>query len=520
MAEEPGNKEGEFTAAYSGHQEAFSASDEFRKRSHVQSMDEYRAIYKKSVDDSDKFWGDEGRKLDWIKPFTKVKNTSFAPGAVDIKWYEDGTLNACYNCVDRHLPDRAEQTAIIFEPDNPDDPSRHITYQELYFSVCRFANILKKLGVEKGDRVTIYMPMIPEVMFAMLACARIGAIHSVIFAGFAPDSIRDRVLDCDSDFVITADEGMRGGKPVPLKKNVDAALKECPDVKTVLVVKRTGADIGWKDGRDFWYHDELESVADECDPVEMSAEDPLFILYTSGSTGKPKGVLHTTAGYLVYTSLTHKYVFDYSDGDIFWCTADVGWITGHSYMVYGPMVNGATQVFFEGVPTYPDASRFWAVVDKHNVNIFYTAPTAIRALMRLGDEPVTKYSRKSLRLLGTVGEPINPEAWMWYHDVVGDKRCPVVDTWWQTETGGIMITPLPGAIPQKPGSATFPFFGIKPEIVNKDGEVLEGACDGLLTITDSWPGQMRTVYRNHDRFEKTYFGFQEQIFSCRCVSTR
>ena len=519
MSEERGNAKGEFTSAYSGHQEVYEASDEFKSRALVSSLEEYQALYNKSIANPEAFWDAQGKKLDWIKPFSKVKNTSFQRGDVSVKWYEDGTLNACYNCVDRHLPERAGQTAIIFEPDDPSEEARHITYSELHSAVCRFANVLKKLNVKKGDRVTIYMPMIPEVMYAMLACARIGAIHSVIFAGFAPDSIRDRILDCESDFVITADEGMRGGKVVPLKKNVDAALESCPDVRKVLVVKRTGGAIEWDDSRDVWYHESLEGVDDTCEPEEMSAEDPLFILYTSGSTGKPKGVLHTTGGYLVYTSLTHKYVFDYADGDVFWCTADVGWITGHSYMVYGPMVNGATQVFFEGVPTYPDASRFWAVVDRHKVNIFYTAPTAIRALMRLGDEPVKKYSRASLRVLGTVGEPINPEAWLWYHEVVGDKRCPVVDTWWQTETGGIMITPLPGAIPQKPGSATLPFFGIKPQIVNKDGDVLEGAAEGLLTIADSWPGQMRTVYRNHERFETTYFSaFNNRYFpadACR-----
>lgn len=519
MSEERGNAGGEFTAAYSGHQEVYEASDAFKARSLVDSLDAYRELYEKSIQDPEAYWAEQGKRLDWIKPFTQVKNTSFHRGDVDIKWYEDGTLNACYNCVDRHLEKRGDQTAIIFEPDEPSEDARHITYRELHTSVCKFANVLKKHGVKKGDRVTVYMPMIPEVMYAMLACARIGAIHSVIFAGFAPDSIRDRILDCDSDFVITADEGMRGGKVVPLKKNVDAALESCPNVRSVLVVRRTGGEIKWDDSRDIWYHESLETVDDHCEPAEMSAEDPLFILYTSGSTGKPKGVLHTTGGYLVYTSLTHKYVFDYADGDVFWCTADVGWITGHSYMVYGPMVNGATQVFFEGVPTYPDASRFWAVVDRHNVNIFYTAPTAIRALMRLGDEPVTKYSRSSLRVLGTVGEPINPEAWLWYYNVVGDRRCPVVDTWWQTETGGIMITALPGAIPQKPGSATLPFFGIKPEIVNADGEVLEGPAEGLLTITDSWPGQMRTVYRNHERFETTYFSaFNNRYFpadACR-----
>ncbi|NND71278.1 MAG: acetate--CoA ligase [Rhodothermales bacterium] len=515
--EEQGNTE--FTAAYSGTKEIYQASEAFKARAHISSLEQYHEMYDRSINDPDGFWGEQGRQLDWIKPFSKVKNTSYEPGNISIKWYEDGTLNACYNCVDRHLATRADQTAVIFEPDDPTAPGRKITYRQLHDAVCRLSNVLKTLGVKKGDRVTIYMPMIPEVMFAMLACARIGAIHSVIFAGFAPDSIRDRVLDCDSQFVITADQGMRGGRIVPLKENVDKAMADCPDVDTVLVVKNTGADIGWVDGRDHWYHDLVDDASPVCEPEEMSAEDPLFILYTSGSTGKPKGVLHTTAGFLVYTALTHKYVFDYGDGDVFWCTADVGWITGHSYMVYGPMVNGATQVFFEGIPTYPDASRFWQVVDKHQVNIFYTAPTAIRALMRLGDDPVRKHSRSSLRVLGTVGEPINPEAWRWYYEVVGDERCPIVDTWWQTETGGILISPLPGAIPLKPGSATFPFFGIRTEIVDPDGNVLEGECEGLLTIADSWPGQMREVYRNPERFEQTYFStFKGKYFpadACR-----
>ncbi len=425
---------------------------------------------------------------------------------VSIKWYEGGKTNACYNAVDRHLEERGDQTAFIFEPDDPNEQeARHITYNELHKNVSRFANVLKKHGIQKGDRVTIYLPMIPEAAYAMLACARIGAIHSVVFAGFSPDSLADRILDCESTYLITADEGRRGGKRVPLKKNADEALERTPDVSHVLVVQNTGGDVDWNDGRDYWLHEELETVDDECPVEEMDAEDPLFILYTSGSTGKPKGVLHTTGGYLVFTSFTHEYVFDYHDGDVFWCTADVGWITGHSYIVYGPLVNGATQVFFEGTPTYPDAARLWEVVDKHGVTQFYTAPTAIRALMRQGNEYVERTSRDSLRLLGTVGEPINPEAWRWYYNVVGEGRCPIVDTWWQTETGGIMISALPGAIPQKPGSASKPFFGIQPEIVDAEGNVQDGPAEGRLVMADSWPGQMRTVYKNHERFEQTYF---------------
>lgn len=504
----------QLTAAYSGSTEIHLPSDEFRARSFVSSRASYEKMYQESVADPETFWRDQAGTLDWITPFDTVKNTSFDSGNVSIKWFEGGVLNASYNCIDRHLPKRADQVAFICEPDDPNDAVRNVTYGQLHEEVCRFANVLKKHGVKKGDRVTIYMPMIPEVAYAMQACARIGAVHSVVFAGFSPDSLSDRILDCDSTFLITADEGLRGGKHVPLKKNADEALKRCPDVKTVLVVRRTGEPIGWVDGRDYWYHAERESVNADCDPEPMNAEDPLFVLYTSGSTGKPKGVLHTTAGYLLYTGLTHKYVFDYSDGDVFWCTADVGWITGHSYMVYGPLINGATQVFFEGVPTYPNASRLWEVVDKHAVNIFYTAPTAIRALMSAGDEPVTRTSRKSLRLLGSVGEPINPEAWRWYYNVVGDGRCPVVDTWWQTETGGIMISALPGAVAQKPGSAALPFFGIQPQVVDAGGQVLEGECEGLLVLTDSWPGQMRTVYKDHKRFMKTYFSsFENKYFT-------
>jgi acetyl-CoA synthetase len=472
----------------------------------------YKKLYEESVADPAKFWGEQGRRLDWIKPYTKVKNTRYE-GDVSIKWYEDGTLNASYNCIDRHLKDRADQTAIIWEGDDPNE-SKHITYAELHDNVCRLANVLKAHGIKKGDRVTIYLPMIPEAAYAMLACARIGAIHSVVFGGFSPDSLAGRIQDCDSPYLITADEGLRGSRKVPLKANADEALKTCPGVKTVLVVKRTGGNIAWQEGRDIWYHDEMAKASKDCPPAEVSAEDPLFILYTSGSTGKPKGVLHTTGGYLVFTAMTHQYVFDYHDGQIYWCTADVGWVTGHSYIVYGPLANGATTLMFEGVPNYPDSSRFWQVIDKHKVQIFYTAPTAIRALMRDGDSYVTKTSRKSLKLLGSVGEPINPEAWLWYYRVVGDSRVPVVDTWWQTETGGILITPLPGATPLKPGSATRPFFGIKPQIVDGDGKVLEGAAEGILCIIDSWPGQMRTVYGDHKRFIETYFSaFKGKYFT-------
>ncbi len=465
----------------------------------------YQTMYQRSVDDPAGFWGEQGRRIDWIKPYTKVKNTSFAPDNVSIKWYEDGTLNVSANCIDRHLASRGDQIAIIWEGDDPTQDER-ITYRQLHDRVCRFANVLKANGVKKGDRVTIYLPMIPEATYAMLACARIGAVHSVVFGGFSPESLAGRIQDCASRFVITADEGVRGGKPVPLKKNTDDALAKLPgsDVK-VLVVKRTGGKIAWNAARDIWLHDELKKVSGDCKPEEMNAEDPLFILYTSGSTGKPKGVLHTTGGYLVYAALTHQYVFDYHDGDIFWCTADVGWVTGHSYIVYGPLANGATTLMFEGVPNYPTASRFWHVIDKWEVNIFYTAPTAIRALMGAGDDFVKRSDRSSLRLLGSVGEPINPEAWEWYHRVVGNGRCPIVDTWWQTETGGILISPLPGATRLKPGSATLPLFGIKPEVVDDKGTVLQGATSGNLILTDSWPGQMRSVYGDHERFVQTYF---------------
>ena len=465
--------------------------------------EKYRAMYEQSVNDPIAFWGEQGKQLVWDKPYTKVKNTSFT-GDVSIKWFEDGALNVSVNCLDRHLATRGDQTAILWEGDDPND-SKAITYREAHEQTCRLANLLKARGVKKGDRVTIYLPMIPEAAYAMLACARIGAIHSVVFGGFSPDSLINRLQDCESTVLITADEGLRGGKKVPLKANADEALKQCPSVHTSIVVKRTGGAVSWDSARDVWYHEGLAGVSADCPPVSVNAEDPLFLLYTSGSTGKPKGVLHTSAGYLLFAAMTHKYVFDYQDGDVYWCTADVGWVTGHSYIVYGPLANGAITLMFEGVPNYPDSSRFWQVVDKHKVTIFYTAPTAIRALMRDGEGPVKKTSRASLRLLGSVGEPINPEAWMWYHDVVGDKRCPIVDTWWQTETGGILITPLPGAIATKPGSATLPFFGVKPVIVDGEGKPLAGACEGNLCIADSWPGQMRTVYGDHKRFIETYF---------------
>ncbi|MCY1315197.1 Acetyl-coenzyme A synthetase [compost metagenome] len=467
----------------------------------------YERWYEESISDPDKFWGEHGKRIDWFKPYTKVKNTSFT-GNVSIKWFEDGLTNVSYNCIDRHLETNGDRTAIIFEGDNP-YIDKKITYFELYVHVCRMANVMKKYGVKKGDRVTIYMPMIPEAAYAMLACARIGAVHSVVFGGFSPEALAGRIVDCESTFVITCDEGVRGGKSVPLKDNTDKAIdiaaRQHVMVNKVLVVQRTGGKTSWAPGRDIWHHQEILTVPESCAPEEMSAEDPLFILYTSGSTGKPKGVVHTTGGYLVYAAMTHEYVFDYHPGDIYWCTADVGWVTGHSYIVYGPLANCATTLMFEGVPTFPDQGRFWEVIDKHNVNIFYTAPTAIRSLMGAGDEFVTRSSRSSLRLLGTVGEPINPEAWEWYHNVVGDKRCPIIDTWWQTETGGHLITPLPGATDLKPGSATTPFFGVKPELVDNGGNVLEGVADGNLCITDSWPGQMRTVYGDHERFIQTYF---------------
>lgn len=472
-------------------------------RAHVDN-EAYLAMYEESIRDPEGFWARHGLRIDWITPYSKVKNTTYDDG-VEIRWFEDGELNVAANCLDRHLAARGDQAAIIWEPDDPGEDSRTLTYRELCEDVCRIANVLLEMGVRRGDRVTIYMPMIPEAASAMLACARIGAVHAVVFGGFSPDALASRIHDCDSRFLITADEGLRGGRKVPLKKNANQALEDCPDVRAVLVVRRTGADVAMKEGRDHWWHDARLSAGADCPAATMSAEDPLFILYTSGSTGKPKGVLHTSGGYLVYASMTHSYVFDYHDGDIYWCTADVGWVTGHSYIVYGPLANGATTLMFEGVPNWPDASRHWQVVDKHSVNIYYTAPTAIRALMREGDEPVVSTSRASLRLLGSVGEPINPEAWEWYWRVVGDSRCPIVDTWWQTETGGILITPLPGATDLKPGSATRPFFGVKPAIVDNDGQILEGAATGNLCILDSWPGQMRTVYGDHERFIQTYF---------------
>ncbi|MEN3974876.1 acetate--CoA ligase [Emcibacter sp. SYSU 3D8] len=480
----------------------YPVSKDWAKRAWVNDA-RYQEMYKRSIADPDGFWGEHGKRLDWMKPYTKVKNTSFE-GSVSIKWFEDGVLNASVNCIDRHLDKRADQTAIIFEGDEPTD-FRNITYRELHDEVCRFANVLKARGVRRGDRVTIYMPMIPEAVYAMLACARVGAVHSVVFGGFSPDSLAGRILDCESTVIITTDEGVRGGKKIPLKANTDEAVKKCPGVKAVIVVRHTGGEVAFNPDIDVWYHDEAQHVPPFCPPEEMNAEDPLFILYTSGSTGKPKGVLHTTGGYLMFAAMTHQYVFDYHDGDIYWCTADVGWVTGHSYIVYGPLANGATTLVFEGVPTYPDASRFWQVIDKHKVNIFYTAPTAIRALEREGDGPVKKTSRESLRLLGSVGEPINPAAWEWYHDVVGDGRCPIVDTWWQTETGGILITPLPGATALKPGSATRPFFGVQPALVDAAGTIVDGAGSGNLVLLDSWPGQMRTVYGDHQRFIDTYF---------------
>ena len=464
----------------------------------------YATLYQDSIANPDQFWAEHGKRIDWIKPYSQISDVSYDAKDLHIKWYADGTLNAAANCLDRHLATRGDQAAIIWEGDEPDQ-HRHITYRELHEEVCKFANVLKANGAKKGDRITIYMPMIPEATVAMLACVRIGAVHSVVFGGFSPDALAGRIQDCDSTMVITADEGVRGGRPIPLKANTDDALVNCPDCKTAIVVKRTGGKIDWVDGRDVWYHEAMASASADCPVEEMNAEDPMFILYTSGSTGKPKGVLHTTGGYMVYASMTHQYVFDYHDGDIYWCTADVGWVTGHSYIVYGPLANGAVTLMFEGVPTYPDSSRFWRVVEKHKVNIFYTAPTAIRALMREGDKPVTVCDRSSLRLLGSVGEPINPEAWKWYHNVVGEKRCPIVDTWWQTETGGILITPLPGATATKPGSATKPFFGIQPVLVDGDNNILDGASDGNLCIGHSWPGQMRTVYGDHQRFIETYF---------------
>ncbi|MBY0295222.1 MAG: acetate--CoA ligase [Methylobacterium sp.] len=485
-----------------------------REQAHIDDA-KYRAWYEASIRDPDAFWGEHGRRIDWFKPYTQVKNTTFGPGEVSIRWFEDGVTNVAHNCIDRHLATRGDQVAIIWEGDDPAD-SRRITYRELHAEVCRMANVLRNRGVSKGDRVTIYLPMIPEAAFAMLACARLGAIHSVVFGGFSPDSLAGRIQGCDSKLVITADEGLRGGRKVPLKANVDAAIQRLPadSVDHVIVVRRTGGAVEMDPVRDVYYDAAAREVTDECPAEHVEAEHPLFLLYTSGSTGQPKGVVHTTGGYLVYASMTHQYVFDYHEGDVYWCTADVGWVTGHSYIVYGPLANGATTLMFEGIPTYPSISRFWEVVDKHKVTIFYTAPTAIRSLMGAGEEPVKKTSRSTLRVLGSVGEPINPEAWEWYYRVVGDERCPIVDTWWQTETGGILITPLPGATALKPGSATRPFFGVKPVVVDGDNKVLEGACEGNLCIDESWPGQMRTVWGDHERFVQTYFStFPGRYFS-------
>ena len=481
----------------------YKPSNKIVDNAHI-NKSKYEQMYKESISNPIKFWSEHGKRIDWIKNYKKVRDFSYDQKNLYIKWFEDGTLNASYNCIDRHLKNNGNKTAIIWEGDNPNE-QKSITYNELYKNVCKFANVLKKLGAKKGDRITIYMPMIPEAAYAMLACTRIGAIHSVVFGGFSPEALAGRIEDCNSNLIITADEGIRGGKTIPLKQNTDEALKKASSCKKCLVIKRTNGDINWVNNRDFWYHELFEEVAETCEPEEMNAEDPMFILYTSGSTGKPKGVMHTTGGYMVYTSITHEYIFDYKPNEVYWCTADVGWVTGHSYIVYGPLSNCATTLMFEGVPNYPTSSRFWEVVDKHKVNIFYTAPTALRALMAEGEAPVKKTNRGSLRILGTVGEPINPEAWNWYNEIVGDKRCPIVDTWWQTETGGILITPLPGAIDAKPGSATKPFFGIKPVLVDNENNELSGEAEGNLCIEMSWPGQMRSVYGDHQRFVDTYF---------------
>ena len=493
-------------------EEKIIVKNDWEKNAHL-NKDEYEKMYNESIQNPETFWNKQALSIDWFKPFTKesVKKINFSKENLEIKWFYDGKLNVSYNCIDRHLESKSDSTAIIWEGDNPEE-SKHISYKELHNEVCLMANVLKKRGVQKGDRVTIYMPMIPEASYAMLACARIGAIHSVIFGGFSPDSIADRIIDCKSDFIITADEGYRAGKIIPLKNNVDEALKRCENVKSVLVIKRTGNYINMTTNRDIWWHEEKLNVDNVCEPEIMDAEDPLFILYTSGSTGKPKGVLHTSGGYIVYASITHKYIFDYKDEEVYWCTADVGWVTGHSYIVYGPLANGAKTLMFEGVPNYPNSSRFWEVIDKHKVNIFYTAPTAIRALMKEGDNPVKSTNRKSLRVLGSVGEPINPEAWNWYYKIVGEEKCPIVDTWWQTETGGILISPLPGAIDLKPGSATKPFFGISPALVDNEGKKLEGEAEGNLVLETSWPGQMRTVYGDHNRFAETYFSTFNNVY--------
>ena len=483
------------------------------KENALLNKDEYEKLYKESIENPESFWAEQAKCIDWFTPFSEnsIKKVNFSKNNLEIKWFYDGKLNISYNCIDRHLEKRGDQTAIIWEGDDPQE-SKHISYKELHVEVCLMANVLKSKGIKKGDRITIYMPMIPEATYAMLACARIGAIHSVVFGGFSPDSIADRIIDCKSDYVITADEGYRAGKIIPLKNNVDIALKRCPNVKSVLVIKRTGNKINMFPNRDVWWHEEKLKVSKNCEPTIMDAEDPLFILYTSGSTGKPKGVLHTSGGYIVYAAITHKYIFDYKENEVFWCTADVGWVTGHSYIVYGPLANGAKTLMFEGVPNYPSSSRFWEVIDKHGVNIFYTAPTAIRALMKEGDGPVKSTKRDSLRVLGSVGEPINPEAWDWYYKVIGSEKCPVVDTWWQTETGGILISPLPGAIDLKPGSATKPFFGISPALVDNDGKRLEGVAEGNLVLETSWPGQMRSVYGDHKRFAETYFSTFNNVY--------
>ena len=483
------------------------------KENALLNKDEYEKLYKESIENPESFWGEQAKCIDWFKPFSKnsIRKVNFSKNNLEIKWFYDGKLNVSYNCIDRHLEKKGDQTAIIWEGDDPQE-SKHISYKELHAEVCLMANVLKSKGVKKGDRITIYMPMIPEATYAMLACARIGAIHSVVFGGFSPDSIADRIIDCKSDYVVTADEGYRAGKIIPLKNNVDTALKRCPNVKSVLVIKRTGNKINMLPNRDAWWHEEKLKVSKGCEPTVMDAEDPLFILYTSGSTGKPKGVLHTSGGYIVYAAITHKYIFDYKENEVFWCTADVGWVTGHSYIVYGPLANGAKTLMFEGVPNYPNSSRFWEVIDKHSVNIFYTAPTAIRALMKEGDGPVKSTKRDSLRVLGSVGEPINPEAWDWYYKIIGSEKCPVVDTWWQTETGGILISPLPGAIDLKPGSATKPFFGIVPALVDNDGKKLEGEAEGNLVLETSWPGQMRSVYGDHKRFAETYFSTFNNVY--------